>query len=216
MSERRPRLILAYVVVGLGIMALMGAITHHKSALIFGAMFGYLAAMVHGLTFALRARSRAEPAVLLGASRWILGATLVAVAGTALANFILVAVYVGSDRASTSADATPALAWAVAVMVLCYRVWVRPSARRAGFLQVIAVAFAVPGMLVTIARVTRPFYDGERGLVHHVPHDARIVLGTAMFVTFIVVAAAGPVLDKLFASIDDREVNVPPAAVLRA
>ena len=212
MSERRPPLILAHVVVGLGILALAGALFHRREAVVFGAMFGYLAAMVHGLSFALRVRGRREPAVMLGSARGILAATLIAVAGTALANFILVAVYVGTDKCGPI-DATPALAWAIALLVLCWRVWIRPSARRAGVMQIIAVAFAVPGILITVSQAA------ARGAIHRVPmlaSDVRLVLDTSMFVTFIVVAAAGPVLDNLFASIDDQPSHAPPVAVLRA
>ena len=201
MGFRAPRLVLAYVIVALGAVALAGALTGSLTALVLGAVLGWLCAIVHSVSFVVRTRTRRDAADLAGSARTILAATLIAMAAAAGGNLLAVALYF--DRSQVSgADGGAAAVWAIMVMVLAWRAWLVPSARRAAVLQACAVWLAVPTMFTTVVDANR-----------HRPSEH--LLDTSLFVAFVIVGVAGAVLDKLFASVHDRGPDVVPKATLR-
>jgi hypothetical protein len=201
MGAREPRLVLAYVIVLLGAVALAGAIAGSLPALVLGAVFGWLTAILHSVSFFVRSRKRRDASDLAGSARTILAVTLIAMAASAGGNLLAVAVH--SDRPRvTYADGGAAAVWAILVVVLCWRAWLVPSARRAAVLQAVAVWFAVPTMFTTVVDANR-----------HGASDA--LLATSLFVAFVIVGVSGAALDKLFASVHDRGPDVVPKAILR-
>src|SRR5574337_173148 len=87
------RPVLAYVVVAWGMLAFLGAIAGAEWLLATAALFAYGGAMIESVTFVVRARHRKRPAVMLGKSRAILGATFVAMVGVLLAAGLVAAHY---------------------------------------------------------------------------------------------------------------------------
>lgn len=191
---KRP-LILAYLVLALGVLALAGLAVDNDPMAATGIVFGVLVASVHGVSFCVRVRGRKEPALLDRTGKWILHITLGAMAGVVIACFVLVVLY---DPASGALG----FGWMVILGVLAYRAWIVTSARRAGVLQLVAVVVGIPQLMVTFLRVE----DAQDA-----PHD---VLAIVVPIAFLVISAAGPVLDKLFASVEDRVPGKIPDAVV--
>jgi hypothetical protein len=201
------RLILAYLIVGLAMLALAGAVTGNTTALAMGGSFGYLLAMIHGVSFFVRSRKRRAPAALERTGTLILAITLGALAAVALGTLILVSLTLKGHREVPPATIGSVSVWMVLVGVLCWRAWIVPSARRAAVLQLVAVLLALPSLIGSIA-------DAQRVLALHGSAMAR--MNTGMFIGFAVVACSGPVLDKLFAIVGDKQPEVVPEAIVRA
>lgn len=195
----RP-LILAYLVLGAGAFALVGVLLDHDWIIDTGAGCGALFAFVHAIAFVVRVRKRKKPALLDRTGRWILGITLGTVIGMLVLNFAIAALYVG--RTSKHYELEGGLAWLVIMLVLAVRAWVLPSPRRAAVLQIVSMFLGVPqliGLVIVVNRATAyldPLPD------------------TVLMVTFAVIAAAGPVLDKLYASVADRDSGPLPEAIV--
>jgi hypothetical protein len=193
-------LFLAYLIVGLGALTLVGAVTQRITALALGSVFGWLAATIHAISFLMRSRRRRAPGELLGSARAILAVTLAALAAAALGNLLAVMFHVGRSSAAAAHGGTAA-ALAIAVIVLAWRAWLVPSARRAAVLQICATWIAVPAMFRTVVEAKRSMPGAW--------------LSTSLFVSFVVVGCAGAALDKLFASVHDRGSDVVPRAIVR-
>jgi hypothetical protein len=190
-------MILGYVVVGFGGLALAAALTGDGALIAVPAVFGYFLAIIESIAFLRRARQRKAPALLLGAARPILAVTLLALVGVIAANGALAAHYHPLAGAGG-----PAVVWPILIALLAYRAWIVPSARRVAILQLFAVTFAMPGVLGAM-------------VAHHLPRRAHATTDTALFIGFIIVAAAGVVLDRLYASLGDRGTDRVPEATLR-
>lgn len=201
------RLILAYLIVGLAMLALVGALTGNQVALAFGGSFGYLLAMMHGVSFFVRSRKRRAPAELDRTGTLILATTLGALAAVAVGNLIVVTLTLQGHPEVPPATIGSVSVWMVLVGVLCWRAWIVPSARRAAVLQLVAVMLALPSLIGSIA-------DAQRILALRGSAMAR--MNTGMFIGFVVVACSGPVLDKLFAIVGDKQPEVVPEAIVRA
>jgi hypothetical protein len=210
-SGRHHRLILAYLIVGFAVLALVGGVIGNVQLAVTGIAFGYMLAMIHGVSFFIRVRKRRAPARLDPTGRRILAATLGAVGAVAIGNLITVTVVLQGKTVVAPAQLGAVSLWMVLIGVLCWRAWILPSARRAGVLQIVAVLLAMPGVFGTVIEATDPKRSppmlalGDRG-----------ALATGLFIAFAVVTCAGPVLDKLFAAVPDKEPEVVPEAVLRA
>jgi hypothetical protein len=205
------RLILAYLIVALAAVALVGALIGSKPMLGLGGVFAYLFAMIHAISFMVRARKRRDPAALDPLGRRILAATLAAMAASALGNLVTASLLL-QGRADVQPNQLVGLSvWMVLMAVLCWRAWIVPSARRAAILQLVSVIFAVPSILTAMVTTTR-----HDGVVTKVGLETDAVLVTGMFVAFAVVCCAGPVLDRLFADTPDKDTTqLLPEAILR-
>lgn len=196
---KRP-LVLAYLVLGSGAFALVGVLADHDWVIDTGVGCSVLFALVHAIAFVVRARKRKTPAMLDRSGRWILGVTLGAVIGVLALNFSIAAIYVGAKGENHELEA--GLAWLVIMLVLAVRAWVVPTARRAAVLQVVSIFLGIP-QLVGLAILA----NRSAGYADPVPD-------TVLVVTFAVIAAAGPVLDKLYASVADRDPSPLPEAIV--
>jgi hypothetical protein len=204
-------LILAYLIVALAAVALVGALIGNKGMLGIGGVFAYLFAMIHGISFMVRARKRRDPAALDPMGRRILAATLGAMAASALGNLVAASLIL-EGRAGVEPNQLVGLSvWMVLMSVLCWRAWIVPSARRAAILQLVSVIFAVPSILTATLTTHR-----VEGAVTRVRIETDAVLVTGMFVAFAVVCCAGPVLDRLFADAPDKDpTDLVPEAIVR-
>ena len=102
---------------------------------------------------------------------------------------------------SQSVGTSVGLVWLLLLVILAYRAWLVPSARRAGLMQIVAVLLGMPLMVVNVVRADRA-----------VSASIEYVLLFA----FAVISVAGPILDKLYNSVEDRQPsNVPLARALR-
>ena len=201
------RLILAYLIVGLAIVALIGAVTGSDPALAIGGLFGYLFAMIHGVSFFVRSRKRRAPGDLDRTGKLILATTLGALAAVAIGNLITVTLTLEGHRGVPPATIGSVSVWMILVGVLCWRAWILPSARRAAVLQLIAVMLALPSLFGPL---------GDAGHLFELSKASMRMLTTGMFIGFAVVACSGAVLDKLYAVVDDKQPEIVPEAIVRA
>lgn len=197
---KRKRLVLAYLVVGCGALALVGQLGGSERATAIGAGLAVMLALVHAIAFFVRVRKRRLPALLDAHGRRILACALAAVIGVLLANFTFIAIHV--DGKVTSAESGTSFGWLVVMLVVAVRAWLVRSARRAGVLYLVAVWLGIPqilGMLLSSLRAG--FAD-------------KAVVDTLLLVSFVVIVAAGAVLDRLYADVADRDPGPLPEAIV--
>lgn len=201
------RLILAYLIVAMAVLALLGAVMGSEVGLRSGAAFGYLFAMIHAVSFFVRSRKRRAPAALERTGKLILATTLGAVAAVAIGNLIVVSLLLGGHKDVPPATIGSTSVWMVLVGVLCWRAWILPSARRAAVLQLVAMMLALPSLIGPVADAGKKFAASDSAIA---------MMTTALFTAFAVVACSGPVLDKLYSIVGDKEPELVPEAIVRA
>jgi hypothetical protein len=203
-----PASLLAYGVVGLFGMGMAISFGKHQPALALGMMI-HGVAVAYAVHFFRKARRQRTPVAFSPRERMLVGASLVVVLAVTAVNVVAIMVFIRPGMVGAYAGVS---AFTILMLVLCWRVWFRPSRRRAAVFSLLALLFAVPGLITSASSLFVPRMNGAPVML--VDDDQVARLTAAQLAMIAVVIGAMIVLDRVFVSIGTRADAALPEAVV--